>query len=354
MSEKNYLVSDSFAMNEVTQLADGLHVLRQPMLHNPDHINCYIIEGDQGLTLVDTGIPSEDSFKNWQKLLDSPLACKGVERIYLTHGHPDHVGGAQWLQEHTGAPIVMPAAEVDAVQRMWRGASDNKDSVAEFFTRWGVPEELLNTVYAMQDGFKYGCPDLDQLNVQTFNEGFSMRIGSRHWRVVDGYGHTPHNAALFCEEDGIMLSGDQILPSIFPNVSIWWGSEANPLQAYMDSIVAFKKLPIKVLYPAHGGSLENVNKRIDSILNFNQLRLNRALVYLAEAANNAYEAIPAVLNKKRNPMMISLLAGQVFAIFSCLENQGLIERVGDYPLTFKTRQDVSLPVVEEQMDAANG
>ena len=344
-------IADAFPMGEITQLAEGLHVLRQPMLHNPDHINCYLIEGDKGLTIVDTGIPSEDCYKNWQMLLDSPLGAKGVERIYLTHGHPDHVGGVKWLQENTGAPIVMPEKEVDAVQRMWRSASDNKESVAEFFTSWGVPEESLGAVYAMQDGFKYGCPDLDELNVETFNEGFSMKIGNRTWKTVDGYGHTPHNAALFCEEDGIMLSGDQVLTSIFPNVSIWWGSELNPLQAYMDSLKHYKNHPIKVIYPAHGGSLENVNKRIDAILNFNQIRLDRAVNYLAEAPQNAYEAIPAVLNKKRNPMMISLLAGQVFAIFNCLEAQGLIEKVSDAPYTFQTCPGIVLS--EDNQGAVN-
>ena len=343
MSSNNYLVAESFPMGEITELAEGLYVLRQPMLHNPDHINCYLIEGDNGLTIVDTGIPSEDCHKNWQMLLDSPLGAKGVERIYLTHAHPDHVGGAKWLQEHTGAPIVMPEKEVDAVQRMWRGASDNRDSVGEFFTSWGVPEESLGAVYAMQDGFKFGCPDLDTLNVETFNEGFTMKIGKRTWKTVDGYGHTPHNAALFCEEDGIMLSGDQILTSIFPNVSIWWGSELNPLQSYMDSLKEHKKHPIKVIFPAHGGTLENVNKRIDSILNFNQIRLDRAIKYLADAPRTADEAIPAVLNKKRNPMMISLLAGQVFAIFNYLEQKGLIEKVSENPYTFQTCAGVLLP-----------
>ncbi|MBL4606503.1 MAG: MBL fold metallo-hydrolase [Pseudomonadales bacterium] len=351
MSTNNYLVADAFPMGEITEIAEGLHVLRQPMLHNPDHINCYLIEGDKGLTIVDTGIPSEDCYKNWQMLLDSPLGAKGVERIYLTHAHPDHVGGAKWLQENTGAPIVMPGNEVDAVQRMWRGASDNRDSVAEFFTSWGVPEDSLNAVYAMQDGFKYGCPDLDELNVETFNEGFSMDIGGRTWKTVDGYGHTPHNAALFCEKDGIMISGDQVLTSIFPNVSIWWGSELNPLQSYMDSLNHYKTHSIKVIYPAHGGTLENVNKRIDAILNFNQIRLDRAVKYLTEAPQNAFEAIPGVLNKKRNPMMISLLAGQVFAIFNCLEKQGLIEKVGDKPFTFQTCPEVVIP--EENKDAIN-
>lgn len=338
MTERNYIVADSFPLGEISKLAEGLHLLRQPMMHNPDHINCYLIEGDNGLTIVDSGIPSEDSFKNWQKLLDSPLAAKGVERIYLTHGHPDHVGGVKWLQEHTGAPIVMPEAEVDAVQRMWRGASDNRDSVAEFFSDWGVPVEMMGGVHAIQDGFKYGCPDLDELNIETFSEGFSMKIGKRIWKTVNGYGHTPHNAALFCEEDGIMLSGDQILPSIFPNISIWWGSELNPLKSYLDSTEKFKEEAIRVVYPAHGGALEDINHRIDVIRNFHQIRLDRTLNYLAEAPQNAYDAIPAVLNKKQNMMMISLLAGQVFAIFNYLEDLGLIVKVSDKPYTFKTTE----------------
>ncbi|MCK7491176.1 MAG: MBL fold metallo-hydrolase [Comamonadaceae bacterium] len=47
-----------------------------------------------------------------------------------------------------------------------------------------------------------------------------LRIGGRAWRVIVGYGHSPEHAALYCEELGVLISGDMLLPRISTNVSV--------------------------------------------------------------------------------------------------------------------------------------
>ena len=333
---KNYSTYESFPEGQPAKIAPGLWVLRQPMVFNPGHINCYLIEDQQGLTIVDTGIPLPDAKENFLKLFDSPLAKNGVQRIYLTHGHPDHVGMAQWLQEQTGAPIYISKEEYHAVQELWRGSSDDKEGVSKFFQRWSIPPEQMGGVHSMLDGFKAGCPDLDQCNTIEIFENQQFKIGDRTWKIVSGWGHTPHNSALFCEADGIMLSGDQILPAIFPNVSIWYGSDSNPLELYLDSIQAQKSLPIKLVCPAHGTTLENVNKRIDKITEFNLARVRKTIEFCRGEAKTAFDCIPPVMNKRKDHMLVSLVAGQVFAILAMLENKGIVKRCSDDVYSFQT------------------
>ncbi len=331
-----YTTYEAFPLGKPAKIADGFWVLSQPMLFNPGHINCYLLEDEKGLTIVDTGIPMDDAKSNWKALFDSPLAAKGIDKIYMTHGHPDHVGCAQWLQEETGAKVWISDEEYDAVQRMWRGSSDHKAEVTDFFMKWSIPAEQMPGILSMLDGFKAGCPDLSLVDHEKITENQLIRIGNREWKVVSGWGHTPHNSALFSEADGMMISGDQILPSIFPNVSIWWGSEDNPLQAYLDSIQSQKALDIKLVCPAHGGTLEAVHQRIDAITSFHLKRINKALEFCRGEAKTAFECILPVMNKKPDHFLVSLVAGQVFAILALLEGKGIVERHEDDVFRFKT------------------
>jgi glyoxylase-like metal-dependent hydrolase (beta-lactamase superfamily II) len=52
-------------------------------------------------------------------------------------------------------------------------------------------------------------------------EGDRLKIGGQDWRVVIGEGHSPEHACLWREADGVVLGGDQILPRISSNVSVW-------------------------------------------------------------------------------------------------------------------------------------
>jgi len=62
------------------------------------------------------------------------------------------------------------------------------------------------------------------------------KIGGREWRVVIGSGHSPEHACLYCPELDLALTGDQLLPNISSNVSVWpTEPEGNPLEDWIQS-----------------------------------------------------------------------------------------------------------------------
>ena len=77
-------------------------------LHAGTFTNAFLVQGEAGRLLVDTGPPGAEG-----RLL-AALAAQGVDPeslalILITHGHTDHYGSAAALREHTGAPLAMHA-----------------------------------------------------------------------------------------------------------------------------------------------------------------------------------------------------------------------------------------------------
>jgi glyoxylase-like metal-dependent hydrolase (beta-lactamase superfamily II) len=88
--------------------------------------NAFLIEGNDGLTLIDAGFPGKEAalFKAIRGLGHSHDALK---RLIFTHGHPDHIGSAAAIVRETGAktymhPLDIPIAESGGPFRPMRPA----------------------------------------------------------------------------------------------------------------------------------------------------------------------------------------------------------------------------------------
>jgi glyoxylase-like metal-dependent hydrolase (beta-lactamase superfamily II) len=98
----------------------GVHVV--PM----GSANAFLIEGDDGLTLIDAGFPGKEAaiFEAIRGLGRSPHQLK---HLIFTHGHPDHIGSAAAIVRETGArtymhPLDIPMAESGGPFRPMRPA----------------------------------------------------------------------------------------------------------------------------------------------------------------------------------------------------------------------------------------
>ena len=330
---------EGFPLGQVAPLTDRVHVLSMPMQFHPGHINTYLLEDDDGLTLVDTGNVGPDNQRFWQDVLDSPLARKGVQRVLLTHGHPDHCGLAEWLCQTTGAELWLTAPELDAVRRLWRGSPLNYAQVKPFFLQWGLPEEHFPAVQGLLDSFRFGTSDLEVPVIRLIEDGEILTLAGQPWQVKCGFGHTPSNATLWQRETGLLITGDHLLPRISPNISLWWGSSPDPLGEYLDSIQTFRGMGDLVGLPSHGTTFGDLDTRIDMLARFHYKRILRALEFCRDQPRSAYECVHPVLGKADSGAMIALIAGQAFAILAFLEQAGLVQRVEGDIFRFQTLPD---------------
>ncbi|MBA3529254.1 MAG: MBL fold metallo-hydrolase [Propionibacteriaceae bacterium] len=82
----------------IKDVADGVHRIAD------SYVNCYVLEGETGVSLIDTGLPSM-----WSQLMEGleelNHAPAEISAIVLTHAHFDHVGCAARAKEELQVPI---------------------------------------------------------------------------------------------------------------------------------------------------------------------------------------------------------------------------------------------------------
>jgi glyoxylase-like metal-dependent hydrolase (beta-lactamase superfamily II) len=87
-------------MNSMKRVVKGVHVIPMGMA------NAFLIEGDDGLTLVDVGYPGKESVV-FAGIRGLGRSSDQLKHLIFTHGHPDHIGSAAAIVRETGARTYM-------------------------------------------------------------------------------------------------------------------------------------------------------------------------------------------------------------------------------------------------------
>jgi glyoxylase-like metal-dependent hydrolase (beta-lactamase superfamily II) len=158
------------------------------------------------------------------------------------------------------------------------------------------------------------------------SDGMNLSIGDYNWKVVIGRGHSVEHACLYCAEKNVLISGDQILPTISSNVSVFpTEPDADPLAHWLDSLAMLKQtLPDDVLVlPAHGKPFRGAHQRLDQLIAEHRGGLDKLLQACREPLR-AIDAFPHLFKSEITPGNLIMATGEAVAHLNYLQNQGMI------------------------------
>jgi glyoxylase-like metal-dependent hydrolase (beta-lactamase superfamily II) len=274
----------------VDELAGGIRRVTLPLPQRPGHVHAYVLPGDDGWTVVDTGLGLPDARERWAAELDGLPGA--VARIFVTHFHPDHVGAAADVTALTDAPVLQGALDYEQCRLVW-GGEDWSDVLAEWFGRHGVPADVTDELIgqgALYKPFIRFQPDPVPLEA-------GDDVGG--WRTVAAPGHA--DGQLMLLRAGVLAAGDHLLDPITPTVGLWPESRPDPLADYLAALEATIALEPTLALPGHGEPIEDPVGRAHALLDHHRERLGRTAAALGEDPSTAYAVSFALFGDDLKP-----------------------------------------------------
>ena len=240
-------------------LGPGIAVVEQPMpgLALPSS-NCYLIATETGALVVDPGLVHDGSRARWEAGLRAvDRRISDVETIVLTHNHRDHGESAAALRELSGAAIALHPHD--------GGFAATRAVSPEQLEEWGVPQPrrrpLLERVLA--DGAE---PDLPLAH------GMTLATVRGPLRVMHTPGHTAGHVCLVLDDPAIVLTGDHVLPDVFPGAGVGGWFDGNPLRLFLRSLGDLEGFAGWVGHPGHGAPMPDLPSRARAIAGHHRAR----------------------------------------------------------------------------------
>ena len=281
------------ASEEISEVAPGVLRAQLPVnLPGLGHVNCYVLEDDRGIAVIDPGLPGDDSWKALTARLQiAGYKPENIHTVIVTHSHFDHFGGAERIREVSHADILThehfrnafsskELLESEDSGDLDPNSEEAQEKVIEriFSERlpWGSkrkmpPREEIERFKKMgrfnSSWFKTPTPTVEVRDLDTIS------LARREWIAVHTPGHTNDHLCLWDPVHGIMFSGDHVLPTITPHIG-GISPEKDPLAKFFESLKKMTTFEgVSIALPAHGHPFVDLGARAIEIIEHHEERL---------------------------------------------------------------------------------
>ena len=194
---------------------------------NPFGENMYILwdEASHEAVVIDPGMMREGEREMVTKFIDEHQL--NVKHVLLTHLHVDHITGARWLADKTGADVCGSALDNPLGQEL-------PDQVAHF--RINIEVEPLTVD-------------------RNLSEGDTLPLGDEIIQVLHVPGHSPGGLAFYVPHSNLLFSGDTIFNGSIGRTDLWGGDFAQLINSIREKILP---LPDETVIASGHGSTTTV------------------------------------------------------------------------------------------------
>ena len=273
----------------MTEVIPGIHQLKLPMPQGPlKYINAYLVQGDNGYLLVDTGWNTDETLDSLKKqLAEIGINIKDISQIVLTHIHPDHYGLVGKLKQLSRAEIALHHLEKDLIESRYINTDNLLQQTSQLLHANGVPPAESSELQTASMGMiKFIAPTLPDV---TFRGDETISTGIFTFQILWTPGHSPGHICLYEPTKKALLSGDHILPTISPHIGLHPQSSDNPLGDYINSLNTVKQLDVKLILPGHEDPFTELAARVEKLIQHHKQRNSKILALLGAKPKTAYQ-----------------------------------------------------------------
>ena len=331
----------------------------------PKTAHVYVVCSKGETLVIDSGMDWSANRRKLTEELNGSSAGFSTTSLFLSHAHSDHTGLAGIFTEN-GCPVYMGGKENSYYH--WLTGGEAEKAAGQMIGEAGIPVSDLRAEEDSAGGMDPGAagwfglsadqkkknsaarkkesgqkglnlrqalvpPSGLQLDapVMELEDGDVLRIGDLEFQTLLAPGHTPGHMMLYLPSEQILFSGDQVLDdsmTILDNPIF----DPDPLQSYLDSLEKLENLPVRKVFPGHGGLGWNFRERAAEIAAIH----GEELKYTMDAAGmqpgmTAWEMVQTVRKlrgkypwEKLSAAQKVLAAMDLFTHFACLQRRGEI------------------------------
>ena len=275
----------------MTEVIPGIRQLKLPLPEKDillGYVNVYLVQGNNGYLLIDTGWNTEDAFNSLNKqLTEIGISAEDIAQILITHVHPDHYGLAGRLKHLSHAQLYLHETERDTIKPRYVDMDSLLRQMGQRLHTNGVPPDdlpILQTASVRMAKFVApALPDVTLYGDETISTGLFT------FKVLLMPGHSPGHICLYEPDKKVLISGDHILPTITPNIGLHPLSGDNPLGDYFNSLNAAKQLDAELILPGHENPFIGLRPRIEELIQHHKQRESKILETLQTEQKTAYQ-----------------------------------------------------------------
>lgn len=265
----------------ISKVTENVYRLEVPIPYDFGTINCYLIKGEKGTAIVDTGAYTQEAIDVWLQILPD---IDPIEKVILTHNHPDHVGLAGWFQKQLNVPILMSDKGNEELLAMRPLFKDKKYS-NRFFTLYSLhggpalPEQ--GSRYHKLEAYQFEPDEL-------FKDKQKIELGNCVYEAISTPGHSPDHFCFYDQQNKVLLTGDHILHSMNPIVLSQKQGD-NPLKSYFQSLSKVENLAVKYILPGHSEQIDDLPARIANMRQHYKKKWEQIYQSIEESGSTAYQ-----------------------------------------------------------------
>lgn len=307
-------------MNNIDKHSEAIIQIKVPLPFPLRWVNSYLIRGSSGYTLIDPGLHTEKARDFWLRTLqEQDIPFQQIEKIVLTHHHPDHYGLAGWFQEQTSAPVYMSEVSYKQAIQLWGNDQSLNQELYELFIQHGMDVETADLMIPHLVSF---IPMVSpQPKVEFIKPQETITMGDHDYVMILAEGHAAGQLCFYNTEHEEIFCGDQVIPRISPNVSYLPGLDTNPLHSFLSSLEDLSKYPVKRAYPGHRDPFQTFAERAREIIVHHHDRLRR-MVDLLKTPLTAYELCNSVFGSQLSIHQLRFAMAETLAHTKYLLKQG--------------------------------